>query len=345
MSSKKQLEQDKHSRSGMSEELKRGGHGKGNWGVGGLDDLNEDELSPNDPNYVSEEEEKLKQSKEQPPKRQIMSMEDLIQEYFSSGDNEEASKNFQDQNYKTEDKSNFVKKIINIAMEKHAYERELTSQLLSHFYSKLLSIDDISEGFQLVLTKLEDYVLDTPNAVEVVGKFLARAIVDEIVAPAFLKNATTNSALAKEAVALAHGMVTEPHRTGRLEHIWGPGDLSSVKRLKEEVNLLLGEYLTNLDIKEAQESVRRLNAPSFHFQIVKLAIRMGLQKTPTERQKLQQLLSSFAKIGVLSPEAIKRGFQVCYESLSDLVLDVPDAKKLLDEFKYAAQQDGYFSEK
>jgi programmed cell death protein 4 len=327
----KKLEKDRHSRTGVSGNMKKQGNGRSNWGVGGLGDLEDEVLSPKDPNYASDEEDKgLEFSKKKAVLvREAMTLDYLIQEYFASGDTDEASKNFQELKYGSEDKSNFVKKMINIAMEKSPYERELTSQILSQFYSTNLSLEEISNGFQLVLNKLDDYVLDTPNASEVMGKFLARAIVDEIIAPVFLKNASTPNELAKEAIALANAMITEKHRTSRLEHIWGPGDLSSVKRLKEEVNLLLSEYLINMDIKEAQESVHKLNAPSFHFQIVKSAIRIGLQQGNAEREKLHQLLSSFAKTGVLTSDAIKKGFQVCYETLPDLTLDVPEAKKII----------------
>jgi len=64
-------------------------------------------------------------------------------------------------------------------------------------------------------------------------------------------------------------LISERHGSERLAHIWGPGDLTSVKRLKEEVTTIFGEYISNNDQKEAYNSVRKLGAPSFHPQLVK----------------------------------------------------------------------------
>tara|TARA_R110002050_G_scaffold256144_1_gene394952 strand:- start:1613 stop:1837 length:225 start_codon:yes stop_codon:yes gene_type:complete len=65
-----------------------------------------------------------------------------------------------------------------------------------------------------------------------VGKFLARAILDEILAPIFLENAETPNKQAVEAVKLARGHIKAPHFGPRLAHVWGPGDLCSVSFLQ-----------------------------------------------------------------------------------------------------------------
>jgi len=46
-----------------------------------------------------------------------------------------------------------------------------------------------------------------------------------------------------------------------LAHIWGPGDLSSVKRLKNEVNELINEFLVSGD----QDEVSNLNKHAIIF--------------------------------------------------------------------------------
>lgn len=101
------------------------------------------------------------------------------------------------------------------------------------------------------------------------------------VAPAFLTSVRTSSKAGKEAVAIGNGLFTENHKSKHLEHIWGPGfnciaflfiflgDLESVKRLKQEVELLIDEYVVSSDFNEADKAIRNLNAPSFHFQLVK----------------------------------------------------------------------------
>ena len=43
-------------------------------------------------------------------------------------------------------------------------------------------------GFDELLTQLGDLSLDTPNAPEVLGNFIARAVVDDCLPPAYVDN-------------------------------------------------------------------------------------------------------------------------------------------------------------
>ncbi len=138
---------------------------------------------------------------------------------------------------------------------------------------------------------------------------------------------------------MAAGLITESHRLDRLAHIWGPGDLSSVKRLKEEVNLLLQEYLSSGDTQEADRSLRRLNAPSFHFQLVKQLVRMALQLNTEEKKKLSKLLFFFYTTGLITSEHIERGFKACHAALPDIALDVPDANQQFTQFLQVCKED------
>lgn len=58
--------------------------------------------------------------------------------------------------------------LINISMDHKAAHREMASVLLSDLYGKVLSMEDISKGFDEVLGSLSDLVIDTPDAPEVV---------------------------------------------------------------------------------------------------------------------------------------------------------------------------------
>lgn len=188
------------------------------------------------------------------------------------------------------------------------------------------------------MDSLEDSVLDTPDAVDVLSKFLARAILDEVVAPAFLQTAAINNSLARECIGLANVLLNEKNRSKKLEHVWGPGDMTSVKRMKEESAQILREYLLNSDLNEADQTLRQLNAPHFHFHFVKEAIRMALGKDAEEQKKLMDLLASFSRSGLISSEEMTKGFRVCFEALEDLKLDAPNAATLLAGFVETAQQ-------
>lgn len=334
------VEKDRHSRTGISGLPKKGGAGgKGTWGVGGKDDL---KLAPkavdkNDPNYCSDDDDEIVMEKveEQNP------VEAVLKEYFSSGDVDELSTALQSLNISNNMEA-FVKKSIAIALEKQAYERELVSQMLSALYGNTITAEKMEAGFQRAIESIEDLCLDTPDGIELVSKFTARAVVDEILPPSFLKSVHVSSEREKEILSLANALVTEKHRSGRLAHIWGPGDLSSVKRLKEEVLMLLGEFLSTGELQEADKSVRKLNAPSFYFQLVKQALRFGISRTIEEqRKKISQLLNSFSKSGLISSDHMIKGFQSCHDILGDIALDVPNAHVLFGEFVLRAKEGGY----
>jgi programmed cell death protein 4 len=313
---------------------KGGGGGKGTWGKGGPDDLLvSPSLDENDPNYCSDEDNDglvLQKVEVQSP------FEAVVKDYLSSGDVQETAKVIKD--LKLENTlQQFVKKAIVMSMEKGSYERESVSKLLSALYDSTIPPAKIVEGFQCVLDAIEDIVLDSPDATDLLSKFLARAIVDEVVPPVFLKHAVTESKLAKEAIALTNALVTEKYRLERLAHIWGAGDMASVKRLKEEARLVFEEYVTNGDAAEADAAVRKMNAPSFHFQLVKEAIRHALQKNDAERKRIFELLEYFFKTGLVSADHMKLGFRICYEMVDDLKLDVPNAASVLDNLTGVAK--------
>jgi hypothetical protein len=111
--------------------------------------------------------------------------------------------------------------------------------------------------------------------------------------------------------------------------------------LKEEVNLLLQEYLSNGDLEEADKSVRKLNAPSFHFQMIKQAARLALQLNEEDRRKLSKLLKFFNETGLVTPDHFERGFKACFGMLKDIALDIPNAEKLLNDFVALGKEDAY----
>jgi hypothetical protein len=353
--STKEKKMDRHSNTGMRGAPKKGGAGgKGTWGVGGKDDLRPaSNNDPDDPNYDSEGEEVV--DGEQVVLSKVIvakPSEVIIKEYISGGDIEETVKTLQEVNLADSDL--FVKDCLLFGIEHHAYERELISQLLSALYGQAVSGAKIEDGFQRVVDRIDDISLDNPDAVDTLSKFLARAVVDEIVAPAFLKNAHDNAnKKAKEVLSLANGMITERHRIDRLAHVWGPGDLRSVRRLREETATLLQEYLDTGDLAEADKCVRnRIDAPSFYFQIVKQAVRLAFARhhSPSPSHsgdsvtpKIVKLLTFFSQEGLFSPGVIEKGLSQIYERLEDERLDNPQAPAILAHILEEGQRAGWIS--
>lgn len=99
----------------------------------------------------------------------------------------------------------FVKQAVTLAMELHDRERELTSSLLLSLYGNIVTEDQMQKGFSRVIERLPDTVIDVPAATDYVGKFLARAIHDEILPPSFLMKHQDDDKNIKEALSIAKG--------------------------------------------------------------------------------------------------------------------------------------------
>jgi hypothetical protein len=126
----------------------------------------------------------------------------------------------------TEDKGMlnfFVKILTQAAMERGARERELSSTLLVTLVPSPMPTEQLSLGFTRLLSAIDDYVLDVPNAVHLATLFLARAIVDEILPPTFLTSVLDS--LEHETLA-----IEVVRQTGRL--LGSPNSRDLVKKVR-----------------------------------------------------------------------------------------------------------------
>lgn len=64
-------------------------------------------------------------------------------------------------------KSRVVQLTINLALDRKASQRELTSILISDLYGKVITAKDIQAGFDNLLNSIADLVIDSPEAPKV----------------------------------------------------------------------------------------------------------------------------------------------------------------------------------
>jgi programmed cell death protein 4 len=310
---------------------KRGGAGRGAWGKPGSELNAPKALNRKDPlfddyadgNVVLEESTLITSGD-----LRLMAVLDLIVEYIESGDVSEALSDLNDK--KSIQGADFVEASVVFGVEHHAYERELISQLLSSAHS-IFEGKGYAEGFQRVLFSLPDISLDVPNAAEYVGLFLARAFYDEILPPKFVKEAVIENEQSKLALSLAFNMENDPSERSRLENVWGPSTLSSVDRLRDEVQVILKEYLVSLDISEADRAIMELNSPSFMSQVVKQALYLAIESGNHKPKALiLDLLVSWQKSSLLSDYHIFHGFELAVRNIEEIKLDVPHSEDILN---------------
>ena len=113
---------------------------------------------------------------------------------------------------------------------------------------------------------------------------------------------------------------------------------------------LLQEYLLSRELDEAARCVKELEAPHFHHELVKRgvfnAMELDGKNTSDGPEALSNLDAMAALFGFLVSNAIvseyqvKKGIGRLYSILPDVILDVPTAPQLLEEFEKLATEQG-----
>lgn len=272
---------------------------------------------------------------------------EAVKEYFDASDADEVLRGINE--LKCRDfHPEVVKKSISLSLDKGPREREMISKLLTHLHPTPLADPDMEAGFELLLDSLDDLCIDCPDAKSMVGSFLARAVVDEVLPPAFLSN-RNNSHPGDEVVEKAVGLLSREHCTARLEHCWGPGDGRPVKELKEVMDQLLEEYLLSRELDEAARCVREMGAPHFHHELLKRGVKIAMEKDGKDHKDdaatsaldaMAALFSFLVKNSIVSEYQVAKGISRLHKLIPDIKLDVPAAEAMLSEFEEMAKEGG-----
>eukprot|EP00271_Cylindrocystis_brebissonii_P021137 TRINITY_DN7402_c0_g1_i1.p1 TRINITY_DN7402_c0_g1~~TRINITY_DN7402_c0_g1_i1.p1 ORF type:complete len:735 (-),score=154.20 TRINITY_DN7402_c0_g1_i1:1631-3835(-) len=339
--------QERRSHSPRNGRPKKGGAGgKGTWGNPLLPYTDYDNSDPRDPNYddgpdaynwvpatpVGESLDDYRQK-----------VVAIIAEYFTSGDLATVAADLAElgapgyHHY-------FVKKLISMSLDHHDREKEMAASLLSALFGDVIKAGQMSKGFLRLLEGVEDLTLDCPDAVEVLALFVARAVVDDILPPAFV--ARTKKALAEgskgaEVCHLAEVNLATPLHAERLERVWGGREMGTVEGAKEKIKRLLKEFVASGDAAEACRCIRDLNLPFFHHEVVKKALTAAMEEKETEEGRILSLLREAAEEGLISSNQMVKGFSRLHDALDDLVLDIPNARELLQTYVQRAIAQGW----
>lgn len=323
---------------------KEGGGGKGTWGKL-LDIDGEAHLDRNDPNYDSGEEPyKLVETTVTDPlddyKKAVVS---IIEEYFSTGAVEAAASDLRELG-SSEYHPYFIKRLVSMAMDRHDKEKEMASVLLSALYVDVISPAQISQGFILLLESADDLSVDIPDVVNVLALFVARAVVDDILPPAFVtrvqKNLPTSSKGLQVVQVAEKSYLSAPHHAELVERKWGGSTHLTVEEVKKKIAELLREYVENGDTFEACRCIRELGVSFFHHEVVKRALVLAMEQRSTETL-IMKLMKEASEEGLISSSQMIKGFYRVEESLDDLSLDIPSARGLFKSLVPRAISEGW----
>ncbi len=79
-----------------------------------------------------------------------------------------------------------IRILITLALEEKSANRENASVLISDLYGQVLNSREVGSGFDQILRQLSDLELDTPDATDAVGNFIARAVADDCLPPVYV---------------------------------------------------------------------------------------------------------------------------------------------------------------
>lgn len=267
----------------------------------------------------------------------------IIEEYFSTGDVKQTGSDLKELGYDDFHRY-FVKKLVSMAMDRHDKEKEMVSVLLSCLYGDGLSSTQIKLGFVMLLQAVDDLAVDIPDAVDVLALFIARAVVDDILPPAFLNKAKGSLTEASKGMQVlqiaAKSYLSAPHHAELLERRWGGSTHITVEEVKRRITDLLKEYIKNGDTAEACRCIRELAVPFFHHEVVKRAVTLGME-SPAAETLIAKLLKEASEEGLISSSQMAKGFSRIVESLDDLSLDIPSAKSQFQTLVSKAVSEGW----
>uniref|UniRef100_UPI00398ECD42 programmed cell death protein 4-like n=1 Tax=Pristiophorus japonicus TaxID=55135 RepID=UPI00398ECD42 len=329
---------DKKSRSGKGRGLpkKGGAGGKGVWGAAAqVYDVEQPDIR--DPNYDDDKQGETVYQTVVPELDDCefeKAVTPIIQEYFQHGDTKEVATLLQQMNLGSK-KSKLPFLSVTMSLEGKASHRELMSRLLADLTGKRLSVKDVASAFDQLLRDLPDLILDTPEAPQMLGQFVARAMADHVLPEDFLDSYKGKVDCEQVRVALDKATVLLSMNRGvRLDNVWGVGGgLRPVKQLVKEMNLLLKEYLLSTDTAEAGLCLQNLEVPHFHHELVYEAVLMVLESTSGDASDLiVKLLKSFWGSGFVTLDQMNRGFMRVFDAMPDISLDVPNSYRTLKGF-------------
>lgn len=269
----------------------------------------------------------------------------MIKEYFLSGDISEVSHCLECENNSSLAELNalFVKRLITLAMDRKNREKEMASVLLS---SLCFPADDVVNGFMMLIESADDTALDNPVVVEDLAMFLARAQVDEVLAPQHLEEIghqfLDTNAVGHKVIQMAKSLLRARLSGERILRCWGggggSGNVCAIEDVKDKIGKLLEEFESGGEIREACRCIKDLGMPFFHHEVVKKALVSIMEK---KTNRLWNLLRHCFSTGLITMNQMMKGFVRVAESLDDLVLDVPDAREQFKHYVALAMDEGW----
>lgn len=114
-----------------------------------------------------------------------------------------------------------------------------------------------------------------------------------------------------------------------------------VEDVKAKVDNILLQYVVNDDKKEACRCIKDLKFPFFYHEIAKRALVMAMEIGSTEGLLLDLLKAASEEGLMYNSSQISEGFGRMVDGVDDLLLDIPDARRILQSAISKAASQGW----
>jgi programmed cell death protein 4 len=189
-----------------------------------------------------------------------------------------------------------------------------------------VSRDQLVEGFLRLVLVLDDLALDTPDAVDILAKFTARAVVDECLPPAFPSVIPRDFNLTDRCARYV--AVVRTHLDGsfvaqRMATVWGAGLAASVDDLKAAITNLLQDLFVTQLLDEAVAAFKSLQCAHFGHELVRRAVLIALDKTPPQLDVACALIRRGVEMNAFGRAEVAKGVARLVAAREDVLLDFP----------------------
>jgi len=226
---------------------------------------------------------------------------------------------------------------------------ELVAQTLSQLVGTgKVSAEHLEQAVAVMVGQIDHVMIDHPNSAEELTVFIARFIVDEALAPAALKRLREpyqSGSCAATVLAQAHVKLSGANRLELITEHWVTTEIPAeeLDQAKSQIKSVLQEYLTNCDIEAAVESLLDMNNHGLWDEVVKRVVVLGLDGNDEGKARVGVLLTTLSANGLVTLEAMKKGFERVFAEFDDLLLDVPEAAPKLALVLSSARANGCLS--
>jgi len=271
-------------------------------------------------------------------------------DFFNSGEVSEA-RNFLTEHETRAFRHEFVRHLVKGAMlNKTDRQREMVSLVLSALYSDEhgdLVVDDVKLGFSRMLGSLDDLSLDCPDASDLLAKFLARAVVDEIIPPAFIIDSMRLHIGGPMGIAVLEKVwkwVSEEKGhmlAGRFRKVWTGTDPERVeaREFKQNIQIVIEAYFRNFDKEDSRTSFNLMDmSPDQESELVRKILRATMDYGEKQRKAGLELIEYLLANKELNSTNVAKGFTDLFLQAPDIVLDVKDVDERMTAFVKDAKE-------